>query len=163
MAFDVVAENPAIAGAKLKLPLCLASREFFLAGPESIWGQVIKPIIDDMASRAGSDYTTQEVWRELFAGTALLYLGNLDTPTLDFVGFTIVRVLDGKTPHIWIVYVDPKFRNSESILEGFGYVVQQMKSFGATCLTACAQDEQTHSLFVKLGFVNTFRIYSRSI
>jgi hypothetical protein len=160
VAFDTNTEQSATTDApRLKLPLMLANQDFFKAGPNSLWAKEIKPVIEEMSKQPGSDYTVFDVWQELYTGTCLLYIGVLDNAKLDFVGCTVIRVLGEKCPHIWLAHIEPQYRGGEFLRDGFDFIKKEIKGWGASEFTACAQNAEMSAMFVRFGMVNTFRIH----
>lgn len=148
-------------GPKLKLPMLRAGHDIVL-GP--IWRDIIKPIVDKFAEDSMNDFSTHDVWTDVYSGRSILYIGNIDDKEFPFAGFVVVRVGQGRdTAHIWLAYIDPKYRGTDVMKYGAEFIEKELKGWGVTTISASSQDEHTSAWFKSLGFHLTFQTYRKKI
>lgn len=117
-----------------------------------IW-PVIKPGIQKLLQYSHGQWDEFRIWKEVFSGTMQLYVGYLEnqidnipedkfqeyfvgkmrTPHEDYVGFSVIRLLD-TCAEVFLYYYEPRFRGTNIDELTQAYMEKQARMVGAPYL-----------------------------
>lgn len=82
-----------------------------------------------------------------------------------FAGFVVVRMdPPSHSYHIWLVHIQPEFRNTNVFEIGYKWIEENIKKYGFKHVTISAfKDTGIGTLIDKIGFKETFTIYRKEL
>lgn len=127
---------------------------------DKIWPK-ISGSVESLAKASKGEFTAYTVYHALLYGTSHLYMGYLDDAEKTFVGFMTVKY-GVDAAHIWNLYIEERFRNSNVFDLGLGYLMGELKKMKVPCITASVVGEWSKKLS-QIGFEETFRLWRRNL
>jgi hypothetical protein len=143
---------------------------------------LIKPEVEKIVAMSLEEYQVVDVWKSIFSGQSILYLGYLDREGKipkheydayvamkllgeshkDYVGYMLMRV-EQSGIFIWQLYIAPEFQKSNCMQVGLEFIAAEAKNMGSQYLSFSSTREAWGRLAPTMGFQPTFTVYRKSL
>lgn len=142
---------------------------------------VIMPGLSELVEKSAGEFSVFQVMTDILYGSKQLHMAYIDstetanedhfqaqfaamlqTPSKDFVGFTLIEPLRNDGFHIFAVWVKPEYQGGNMFQLGLAYLEKQALKMGAPYISLATRHDVSGAL-ERFGFVETTSNYRKKL